>query len=137
MCGFGFGAGQRFVPLVQRRDHRHRNLRVWLVWYPQVGLWQYRSLGDDCIAGMYPYATFSFSICSHKIPRAIVAEYVCSAQTIGTAVFPATNSLVTATGTCVSGYGGSPKSTCSASGTWGTVTSPCVGTPRVRMVYLC
>ena len=76
---------------------------------------------------------FTFSICAHEIPRAIIAEYVCSAQTIGTAMFPATNSLTTATGTCVSGYGGSPQSECSAAGTWGPVTAPCVGTPRVRL----
>ena len=55
---------------------------------------------------------------------------LCEATTMGNAYFPDTDSLTSGYGTCFTGYSGSPSSSCSASGTWGEVTSPCVRTRR-------
>ena len=49
----------------------------------------------------------------------------CAASTRDNSAFPQTDSLTTATGTCVDGYTGIPQATCSASGTWGDVSPGC------------
>ena len=49
----------------------------------------------------------------------------CAATTIDNAALPQTESLTTATGTCVEGYMGTPQAECSASGTWGNVSPGC------------
>ena len=49
----------------------------------------------------------------------------CAATTKENAAFPQTESLTTATGSCVDGYTGTPQATCLASGTWGNVAPGC------------
>ena len=50
---------------------------------------------------------------------------VCGATTKDNAALPQTNSLTTATGSCIAGYTGTPQATCSASGTWSAVSPGC------------
>lgn len=49
----------------------------------------------------------------------------CPQTTINNATFPRTNSMTTVSGTCATGYMGNPSATCSAAGTWGSVSYPC------------
>ena len=60
----------------------------------------------------------------------------CDATTMGNANFAVTDSLTTATGTCLGGYSGSPTSACTASGTWGAVSNPCTRTQNGSTDYI-
>jgi len=73
-------------------------------------------------------STWSSTVTGTKCVRNICPQDT----TTGYATWPATNAALTTTattvsGTCNTGYSGSPTRTCNSTGGWSTVKNPCVG----------
>lgn len=65
-----------------------------------------------------------YNYCSGYIYPPCAAITTASSST-GYATWPQTNTNTSATGTCQSGYTGTPTRSCSSSGAWGTISNPC------------
>ena len=99
----------------------------------EAGAWGPTNAGTTSVGGICPLGTIGLPVRDCALNgtwTSILSDNCiplsCPAQSYGHVIWPATSADSAASGSCPTGYSGSPARACSSSGVWGPIVNPCL-----------